>query len=171
MRTLKLTIILLLLFTGVSSAAFTSSTLVKGTVIFKKRNSAGDTSEVNRLAHLALSSKIDKKQQVQYMKAYIDSAELLCRKADIEIPAMLHLARAEYFFLTSDFNNAYQEAAIAQKLAENTGESVVLARTMHFLGRYSLRTGSFDASIDYFSKSIEVAKKKRLKSLTTARVD
>ncbi len=165
MRTLKLSLIFLLLFSAVSSAAFTSTAFLKGTVILKKRNTSSDTSEINRLTHLAFSSGTvkGKMQSVDNMKAYIDSAELLCRQANIEIPAMLHLARADYFFLTSDFSNAYQEATIAQKMADKSGKSDVLARTLNFLGNYSLRTGSFSKSIEYFTESIEIARKKRLK--------
>ena len=168
MRTLKLTLFLLFLYAGFSSATTASMTLIDGKGIFRKSGISSDTSEINRLTHLALSSKPDKKNQVQYMKAYIDSAELLCKKANIEIPAMLHLARAEYFLLISDFSNAYQEATIAQKLADNEGESAFLARTMYFLGRYSQQTGSFDAGINYYTKTIEIAKKKKIKGFIPA---
>ncbi|HUX57890.1 MAG TPA: histidine kinase [Bacteroidales bacterium] len=162
MRTLKLTILFLILFIGGSSPATASSSLFQD-IGFKKKSSAeNDTSDVSRFIHLALSSGMQKKYKIQHMKAYIDSAEFICKKANIEIPAMLHFVRAEYFFLTNDFNNASQEATIALKLSENSGESIVIARTLHFLGRYSLRTGFFLESIDYFTKSIEVAEDNQL---------
>jgi len=163
MRILKLLILCFILSAGISSAMQSTMTVVKGIGFIKKSNIEKDTSDVNRLALLALSSKIDKKNQIQYMKAYIDSAENICEKENIEIPAMLHLARAEYFFRTSDYNNADQEATIALRLSNSTGESVVQARTLHFLARYNLRTGSFNSSIDYFNKSIEIAREKNLK--------
>lgn len=159
MRILKLSALFLILSVGISSAMQSTTTTVKGIGFFKKSVTKTDTSDVNKLALIALSSKIKN----QDMKVYIDSAELICEKANCEIPAILHLARAEYFFRTSDYNNAAQEATLALKLSNNTGESVVQTRSMHFLARYNLRTGSFNSSIDYFNKSIEIARKKDLK--------
>ena len=131
MKILKLTILIFILSAGFTSAMQSTMTVVNGIGFSKKPSAVADTSDVNRLALLALSSKIKN----QDMKAYIDSAELICEKENIEIPAMLHLARAEYFYRTSDFNNASQEATIALKLSNSTGESVIQARALHFLAR------------------------------------
>ena len=163
MRTYKFTILFLILFTGIYSMALASATLSLDLGL-KKSSIARDTSDVNRYTQLAFSSATTKKMMVQNMKAYIDTAEMICEKENIEIPALLHLARAEYFFNTGDFNNASQEANIALKLAVNSGESVVQARTMNFLGRYNLRTGLFNESIDFYNNSIDIAKKNKLKS-------
>ena len=97
---------------------------------------------------------------IDQMKAYIDSAEMICHEKNIEIPSILHLARAEYFFNTRDFNNASQEATIAMKLAKNNNEPEVLVRTLNFMGRYSLKTGFFKESLEYFESSSDLAKKK-----------
>ena len=53
------------------------------------------------------------------MKANIDTAELICVEKNIEFPSLLHLARAEYFFLTNDFRSASQEATIAMKKSKS----------------------------------------------------
>lgn len=104
---------------------------------------------------------------LEVQKAHIDTAELICKKENIEIPAILHLARAEYFFNTSEYNNASQEASFAVKLAKSNDETDVLAKAHNFLGRYYLRTGSFKESIEYFEKSIELSKKAKLKRFIT----
>ena len=162
MRNLILTILIFgssILIPTESKAVFSFS---KGFSFAKDDNAASDTSDVTRYTQLALSN-IAKPLNVKYMKAYIDTAELICKRKNIEIPAMLHLARAEYFFLTHDYNNSSQEASIAMKLSKNSGETITIIRTLNFLGRYSLRTGFFKESIDYFTKGNEVAQKNRLK--------
>jgi len=163
MRTFKLIIPFLIFLTCIPSVSSGSTTVLTGIGSGKSSVSANDTSDVDRFTHLALASKIPKKLKIQHMKTYIDSAEYICKKEKVEIPALLHLARAEYFFLTSDFNNASLEATIALKFSNNSGDYVVVARSLTFLGRYSLRTGFFNESIDYFKKSIEVANKNHIK--------
>jgi tetratricopeptide (TPR) repeat protein len=162
MRTFKLIIPFVIFLTCISFVS-SGSILVLSGPGFKKNSVTSDTSEVDRLTYLALSSNIPKKKRVQYMKAYIDSAELICKKKNIEINALLHLARSEYFFITSDLNNATLEASIALKLANNSGDYVIVTKALAFLGRYSLRTGYFNESIDYLSQSIEVARKHNIK--------
>jgi tetratricopeptide (TPR) repeat protein len=165
MRTMKPIALFLILLISLSSASMKAMTFQKSVISRKKTSTVSDTSDVDRYAYLALSSSIPKKLKVQYTKAYIDTAEMICKKENIEIPALLHLARAEYFFITNDINNSSQEANVALKLAEINEDAIVTARTMNFLGRYSLRTGFFQESIDYYNKSIEVARKNRLKDI------
>jgi tetratricopeptide (TPR) repeat protein len=122
----------------------------------------GDTVQVNKYARrvLALTAK---KVELKDIKAYIDTAEMICKKENIEMPAILHLARAEYFFLNANFNDASQEALIAMKLAKSSDETRTLAKTMLFLGKYSLRTGFFKESLEYYNNLITLAKKEKLK--------
>jgi len=99
------------------------------------------------------------------VKAYIDSAEAVCMDRNIEFPTILHLARAEYFYLTSDFKNASQEGTIALNKARANSDKEMIARTLNFFGRYSFRTGFYFESVDYFKSSIELAKKQKMKIL------
>jgi tetratricopeptide (TPR) repeat protein len=162
MRATKRDILFLFFITWSSSVMIGSGSLSKGFDIKKKFSSIHDTALVNKFARLALISD-SKKTDLKYIKAYIDSAELICNKESIEIPALLHLARADFFFLSLDFNNASQEATIALKLSEKNGDAKTMAKTMIFLGKYSLRTGLFKESIEYFSNCIVLAKKEHLR--------
>jgi len=128
------------------------------------RKHAADTAEINIHVRNALNS-LSKSKDPALLKANIDTAELLCVKANMEFPAALHLARAEYFFATNDFRNASQEASIAIKKAKNNDEMDILAKTMSFLGKYSQRTGFSLESINYFEHSIELAQKNKLKGI------
>ena len=125
---------------------------------------AGDTSEVNLYIRKALEYN-SKSKDLQYIKANIDTAELLCVEKNIEFPSQLNLARAEYFFLANDFTSASQEATMAMKKAKSSGETAILAKTMNFLGRYSRRTGFYMESISYFENSISLAMKSKLKGI------
>jgi two-component system LytT family sensor kinase len=168
MRTLKLTILFFIICSDIFSVTLATLPLSKGISIKNPSKTATDTAEVNRYTRKALSFLTKPlKQNIDNIKANIDSAESICEKENIEIPALLHLARAEYFFMTGDFNNSSVEAAIAQKLSKGNKEMGVLARTMNFFGRYSLRTGFFKESIDYFKNSIVIAKENQIKGLIT----
>ncbi len=103
-----------------------------------------------------------KSRDLSYMKAYIDSAESICVDKNIEIPSSLHLARAEYFFYTDDFNSASQEGTMAMKIARNNGEVEMQAKILIFLGHYSFRTRFFMESISYLENAISIAEKNKL---------
>jgi tetratricopeptide (TPR) repeat protein len=162
MKTIRLTISILIISCGISFASVESQQVSKVIGFKKISNSTSDSSLVNRYTRLALTA-ISKRSKIQYIKAYIDSAESICTKGNIEIPALLHLARAQYFYLKEDFNNSSQEATIALNLSKNNGDPKILAKTMLFLGNYSLRTGFIKESIDYFSSTIALAEKQRLR--------
>jgi len=164
MKTLILTVLVLFGLNGISTSAFCSVPVSKGIDLKKISKTPGDTSSVNRYIRNAMSG-ISHKFKVEYIKANIDTAESICLKENIEYPSLLHLVRAEYFFLISDYRSSSQEASIAAKKSENSDEPEVLAKTMNFLGRYSLRTGFFKESIDYFNNSIALAKKSRIKGI------
>lgn len=131
--------------------------------IKKGFSSAGDTTKINKYARLALHY-YPEKPDLQYIKANIDTADKICTVENIEASAVLHLAHAEYYFLTEDFNSASQEAAMALKLSKADGDTKTLAKTMLFLGRYSLRTGFYKESIDYYNNCLSLIKKEHLLS-------
>ena len=164
MRSLKQTILFLFVLTSIStmSAGSGLGSLSRDFGFRKKVISSSDTLLLNKYTHAALNYDI-KNINLKQIKANIDTAEMICERDKIEMPALLHLARAEYFFLTGDYNNASLEATIAMKLARSDGKTEVLLKTMNFQGRYSLRTGSFKESIDYFNNSITLAKKEHIK--------
>jgi tetratricopeptide (TPR) repeat protein len=164
MKTLK-HIILPLFLCAVFQTITVGSVPSNGFDIKSKLNLAGDTSKVNHYSRIALKY-IAKMGDLEKVKAYIDSAEMICNKENTEITPLLHLARAEYFFYTNDFNNASQEATIGLKLAEKTGESKAAAETMLFMGKYSLRTGFIKESINYLSNTITLARKENLLGYT-----
>ncbi len=153
--------ILLVLIVISSFFTLRAASASSGFGIKRKFIISNDTAEVNRYTRIALSI-VESRKNLKTIKPYIDTAEMICREKNIEMPSLLHLARAEYFFLTGDFNNTSQEASIAMKLATDNNEKKVIIKTMNLLGRYNLRTGSFKTSIDYFESSIKLAKKEGL---------
>jgi two-component system, LytTR family, sensor kinase len=162
MRALKLTILIFFVCGEIFSTPVSIMTASQGFGYKKISKTENDTSVVNMYTRKALSY-ISKPLKVEYIKANIDTAESICEKENIEFPSLLHLARAEYFFVTNDYRNASQEATIAMKKSKSFGETKVLIMTMNFLGRYSLRTGFFKESIDYYQNSIALARKSRIK--------
>jgi tetratricopeptide (TPR) repeat protein len=162
MKTIKLIISTLIICCGISSASAESQQVPKIIGFKKISNSTSDSSAANRYTRLALSA-ISKRSKIQYIKAYIDTAESIFKKEGIEMPALLHLARAQYFYLIEDFNNSSLEATIALNLSKNNGDLKILAKTMIFLGNYSLRIGFIKESIGYFNRTIELAEREHLK--------
>ncbi len=142
-----------------------ASVSVSGQVGFKKQETqASDTSKLNNYIQKALG-QAGKPKYIEQIKAYIDSAESICVDKNIEFPILLNLARAEYFYLIGEYNNASQEGTFALNKAKNTGDDYLLIKTLNFFGRYSLRTGFFAESIDYFNKSISLAEKNKIKGI------
>lgn len=170
MRNLIKIIIISCLLTWITSEANASVSFGNAFSFEIKSKTNRDTSDVDWYTKKAMTFSV-KPVRIKLLKAYIDTAEMICKRSNIEIPSLLHLARAEYFFFSSDYNNASQEAIIAMNLSKNGGETIVLAKTLNFLGQYSLRTGLFNESIDYFNKSIELAEKNRLKGIIPLNFD
>jgi len=164
MRTFKLTILSSLILAAASVTGLASIPVTDGIGFKKPSKTASDTSAVFRYTRKALNYAT-KPLYIKYLKANIDTAELICEKENLEIPALLHLARAEYFFATGDFNNSSLEANTALKLTKISGETEVLVRTMGFLGKYCLRTGFFKESVDYYTNSITLARKNKIKGV------
>jgi tetratricopeptide (TPR) repeat protein len=161
MRTNVGKILFLVILSGLAILPFTSVRATGGSLFSKH---TADTAEINIHIRKALNT-LTKTKDPALLKANIDTAESMCVKENLEFPAALHLARAEYFLLTSDFRNASQEATIAMKESKNNGEMDILARTLSFLGRYSQRTGFAMESISNFENSIEIAQKNKLKGI------
>lgn len=124
--------------------------------------SSSDTAEINKYTRTALKY-ISSKKDIKEAKSYIDTAEMLCREENVDMPAMLHLARAEYFLANKDLNDAQQEGTIAMKISKNEGNDNVYLRSLNFLGRYNLLIGFFNESITYFNDAISYAEKNKLK--------
>jgi tetratricopeptide (TPR) repeat protein len=124
---------------------------------------SGDTARINDLARKGFKYISEKK--IDKAKAYIDSALAVCKSERIETTALLNLLTANYSFTIGDFLKASDDATRAMQQAKDEGNENVLARTYVFLGRYYLRTGFFSESLDYFTNSIDIAKKKNIKGI------
>jgi tetratricopeptide (TPR) repeat protein len=136
----------------------------KGFDIRSKFISTGDTARVNKYTRRAIKLA-SVKTDISLIKSNIDSAEMICKKGNLEISALLHLARAYYFYLKEDFNNSLLEANVALKLARNDDDPKILAKTMLFLGSYNLRIGFIKESLEYFNNTITIAEKENLKGI------
>ena len=97
--------------------------------------------------------------------AYIDTASLICEKQDFDYPASLHLLKAQYYYEKGDFSKSETEATFAERKAGSGGDYQLEAKSLVFLGRYYLRTGFFQESIDHFNKSIMIAEQNGLKGI------
>jgi len=185
MKTCILTIAILFFVNGIYPVPLESSPVSKGIGSKNLSKTAKDTSDINRHIRNALpdfskfkrldylKANIDTAvaSYIDYIKANIDTAELICVEKNIEFPSLLHLARAEYFFLTSDYRSASQDATIALKKSKSSGETYVFAHTMNFFGRYSFRLGFYNESIDYFNNSITIAEKNALRGIIPRNYD
>lgn len=132
---------------------------------------AEDTARINSLIRegfilLKQSSKgaiVTEKAEI-----YIDSATYLCDKNRIDYPPLLHLLKAEYYFIRSDFNTSEQEANKCIEKAGNMKDHLSHAKALIFLGKYYHHTGSFAESVDFYAKCIDLAKDKKLKGIIPA---
>jgi tetratricopeptide (TPR) repeat protein len=167
MRNIKFGIMILASAVVFSTAVLFSAPSASDRLIRKHSYSSSDTAELNRYVRDALNftSKLKDPKGIDYLKAIIDTAELICSEKKIEFPSALHLARAEYFFFTNDFTSASQEATIALKKSKSNGELEIQARTLNFMGTYSLRTKFLMESISYFENAISIAEKNNLKGI------
>jgi len=167
MRTLRNNLLILTALAGFSTAAISSATAATESIIRRHSYSVSDTAELNRHIRNALAFSLKSKElkDINFLKASIDTAEAICVEKNLEFPSALHLARAKYFFFTNDFRSASQEATLALKKSKSNGETEILAKTMNFLGTYSLRTKFFMESISYFENAISIAEKNNLKGI------
>lgn len=150
MWTLKHIFPLLLIFISGITAANTEAAEFS----FRGRQ-PGDTAAINKYTRLAMKQL--NQSTLESMKSYIDSAEMVCRKDNIEAPAFLHFARAWYFFYTNDFKHASQESGMAMKIAKDEDNKALILRTMFFYGKYNYKVGFIDESIKYYDEAIALA--------------
>jgi hypothetical protein len=123
MRAFNIKIMIVMTAVVFSTAVFSSATPSGGGIFRKRSDSASDTAELYRHIRNALDFG-SKSKDLNFLKANIDTAELICVEKNIEFPSSLNLARAEYFFLTNDFRSAQQEATMAMKKSKSNGEVV-----------------------------------------------
>jgi len=124
-----------------------------------------DTVAINNLVRKGSKYLSSKQGNPDIVKTFIDSAVLICEKKKIDIPARLHLLRAQYYFVTGDLRSASEEADKALMKSTDSGEYDLLARTNLFLGKYYLITGSFAESIDSYNNAISISGKEKIKGL------
>jgi tetratricopeptide (TPR) repeat protein len=164
MKGYKLISILLCMITWSSSLTATFISFSSVVKIGLSYDTAKDTATINNLTRTGFKI-IFQKGMSEKAKACIDTAVLICQKENIEIPALLTLLKAQYYFVTDDLRKSSDDALKAMEQAQNSGEKDVLARTMLFLGQYYQRTGFFKESLEYYSKSIALAKEEGLKGI------
>jgi tetratricopeptide (TPR) repeat protein len=128
-------------------------------------SATSDTAWVNYYIRKGFSNLNSKSFNLEKVLAYIDTACLVCEKQEIDFPPSLHLLRAEYFYETGDFSKSETDATLAVKKAEHEMDYLLEAKSLIFLGRYYLRTGFYQESIDKFAKSIQLAEEKDLKGI------
>lgn len=130
----------------------------------------GDTSRVNSKIKEGFSY-LSVKGKITEVKACIDSALDECKRKDMDVPAMLHLLSAEYYFATADYRNALDFARKTMDVSENEGDDHVKTLALLFLGKFCFRTGSFQESINYYDQGIASAKKFGFKGLIPRALD
>jgi tetratricopeptide (TPR) repeat protein len=164
MKSFKLVFLLIGLIPLSSSLAGVVSSASSVGRITSSSSVPGDTSRINSLSRSGFKY-ILKKEMISKAKDCIDTAISICKKDKIEIPALLNLLISEYSFQTGDFTNASDNALKALEQSKSSGDAVMTVQAMIFLGRYYTRTGYFKESLDYYDKSINLAKKTGLKGV------
>lgn len=122
-----------------------------------------DTALLNSFLRQGFKYLYSKPVDQYKLKACIDTAQVMCKKNDIEIPSSLHLLSAEYYFLVYDLGNAMEEAKIAHEKSIQSNEPLITVRSLIFLGRYYQNTGFFKESIESYEKAISEATRNGIK--------
>ncbi|NLA48134.1 MAG: hypothetical protein GX876_01590, partial [Bacteroidales bacterium] len=99
------------------------------------------------------------------VKTYIDSANLICEKKKLDVPAELHLLEAEFFYAAGDLRSASEKATLALDAAEDSKNREALAKTYLFFGKYNRRTGFFKESIENYENAVAIAEKEGLRGI------
>jgi tetratricopeptide (TPR) repeat protein len=123
-----------------------------------------DTTRINMLARNGFKYS-SQKGMTEKVKACLDTALLICKQEEIEIPVLLNLLKAEYSYLKGNVREASDVASKAMQQAKDEGNKDVIARTMLFMGKYSLWTGFFKESLDYYTNCISIARENGLKGI------
>jgi tetratricopeptide (TPR) repeat protein len=138
--------------------------------VMMKGSDISDTALVNRQIRSGFKY-LSAKGNPEETKSCIDSAFNLCKRHELDIPALLNLLSAEYYFVVADYRNALDFARKSMDASEAEGNDLVKTRTLLFLGKFCFRTGSFQESISYFEQGIESAKKGGFKGLIPKALD
>jgi len=166
MKRLFKLVLLIMCFSAITAAG-AGKTLV-GKRYLGEKNLLGnnsDTAWVNYYVKKGYNYLTKGNFNLEKVLAYIDTASLICEKEDFDYPASLHLLKAEYFYEKGDFSKSETEATQAERKAGSEGDYQLEAESLLFLGRYYLRTGFFQESIDHFNKSILIAEQNGLKGI------
>ncbi|HNR43182.1 MAG TPA: histidine kinase [Bacteroidales bacterium] len=123
-----------------------------------------DTSAVNQLVREGFRY-LDKPENIEKAKQNLDSALLIYRGKNMEIPSQLHLLSAELLFISGDLGAAAGEAAFALEKSTNKREYSVQAKTNIFFGKYYQRIGSYKESLESLDRAIAISRKYGLKGL------
>ena len=123
-----------------------------------------DTARLNTLAREGFKY-LSKKGSIKSAEACVDSALQYCSERDIKPNSFVTLLRAEYAFVTGDYQNALDFSSLAIDLAESEGDNKILARSLILLGVYNQRTGFYIESIDNYRKAIDMANKLGIKGI------
>lgn len=124
-----------------------------------------DTAWINFYINQGFLHLTKKDYDIEKVRAYIDTASLVCEKKSLDFPANLHFLEAEYYYEKGDFSRSETEAALAERKAEIAKDYSLQAKSLLFLGRYYHRTGFFQESIDNYNKSIVLSEEKNIKGI------
>ena len=164
MRIFKKLLILASIMIGISVSCYSSESFSSLHKLRLPRVIAKDTARVNSLTRQGFTY-LTSKMSFGEVKACIDSALSICDRNNIEVPSLLRLLMAEYYFYTGDFSRASEEANEALIQSSYLKEHQVNAKVLGFLGSYYARTGFYKESLEYFDKCIELSLKHRLKGI------
>lgn len=126
---------------------------------------SADSAWVNYYVRKGITHLEKKDYNLNKVRAYIDTARLICEKKDFDYTASLHLLQSEYYYETGDYSKSETEATLAESKAAKELNYLLEAKALVFLGRYYLRTGFYQESIDHYDKSIRIADDKGLKGI------
>lgn len=130
-----------------------------------KKISKPDTAWVNYYVRQGFKYMAQKNPDLDKVNAFLDTASLVCERYEFDYPSALHLLRAEYFYAKGDFSKSETDAALAERKAGIEGNYFLQAKALLFLGRYYLRTGFYQESIDQYNKCITLADIRNLRGI------
>ncbi len=168
MKAINRTIILVCFVLSIFPAILTAGSKAGVKTLVRTSVSSEDTARLNNLVRkgfIGIKEKVKGGMNLDLTGAYIDSAVLLCERKKIDFPPMLHLLRAEYFYMKGDFSSSEGEAKMAEVVSDDIKEYGTQANALLFLGQYYHRTGFFRESIDHYQKAIQLSEKEGLKHI------
>ncbi len=113
-RIFKILMVFVLLTANAAAGTGRSLTQRKISLPEGLKGKSADTAWVNYYVRKGLSHLSKKLYNTEKVRAYIDTASLICEKNDIDYTANLHFLKAEYFYETGDFSKSETEATLAK---------------------------------------------------------